>query len=171
MIQIDPEKYQSDNFLSADGMNKVIKELRKKGKKIGLSTGTFDLLHPGHISHFISAKKLCDILIVAVADDKYCSNKNPDSGRPVYSEKLRAFIVSKLKPVDYVFLDDGSVNTVDIIKPDIWFKGSDYINNKNTGILIQEQKMAAMGGEIHYTKDEKLSTTEILKHIKEKIVI
>jgi rfaE bifunctional protein nucleotidyltransferase chain/domain len=171
MIHIDPKKYRSDNFLPVDRMIEVVKELKKNGKKVGLSTGTFDLLHPGHVTHFISTKKLCDVLVVAVANDNYAINKNPCSGRPIYSEELRAFMVSKLKPVDYVFLDDGSVNTVDIIRPDIWFKGSDYIKNKNEGILIQEQKMAAMGGKVHYTEDEKLSTTDILKHIKEKIII
>ena len=37
---------------------KISQNLRKKGKKIVLCHGVFDLLHVGHIKHFKKAKKI-----------------------------------------------------------------------------------------------------------------
>ena len=34
-----------------------LRNLRLLGKKIGLCQGVFDLLHVGHINHFLEAKK------------------------------------------------------------------------------------------------------------------
>ncbi len=34
-----------------------LRNLRSQGKKIGLCHGVFDLLHVGHINHFLEAKK------------------------------------------------------------------------------------------------------------------
>ena len=35
-----------------------IKKLKDQGKKIGLCHGVFDILHIGHINHFLEAKKM-----------------------------------------------------------------------------------------------------------------
>ena len=57
---------------------KSLKKLKKKykRKKIVLCHGVFDLLHVGHINYFQSAKKLGDILVVSVTEDKFV-NKGP----------------------------------------------------------------------------------------------
>src|SRR3989344_4124256 len=120
VIKVNQKSYTSENILKEDELVKKIKALKVQGKKIGLCTGSFDLLHPGHVTHLTSAKKLCDILVVAVARDKYSSSKYPGSGRPIFSDKIRAFMISKLKPVDFVFLEDGVPETVDKIKPDLY---------------------------------------------------
>lgn len=171
MLNINPKKYKSKNFVSEKEMIKIVKNLQKEGKKVGLCTGSFDLLHPGHITHLIASKKYCDILIVGVAEDDFKRNKFPGSGRPLFSEIIRAFIVSQLKPVDYVYLDDGSIKSIKRIKPDIYIKGVDYIDLKDPGVILAKNMMASWGGKTIITKTEKLSTTNILKHIKEKIKI
>ena len=38
-------------------LSKKLQQLKKKGKKIILCHGVFDILHIGHIKHFESAKK------------------------------------------------------------------------------------------------------------------
>ena len=43
---------------------KKISELKRKNKKIVQCHGVFDILHLGHIKHFLEAKKYCDYLIV-----------------------------------------------------------------------------------------------------------
>ncbi|VVB83541.1 FAD synthase [uncultured archaeon] len=169
MIESKSSGYISENILSEKELLTRLERLRKESKKIGLCTGSFDLLHPGHITHLEEAKKNCDILVVAIALDSFSSKKKPNSGRPIFSEQLRAFMISRLKSVDYVILHDGSANIIEIIKPDFYFKGPDYIY-KNDSVLNQQiEIMKSYGGKIYYTSAEKLSTTEIIKYIKNKI--
>ena len=131
MLNLDKEKYKPDNFLTEEEAIKLVEQLKKQGKKVGLCTGSWDLLHPGHITHFESAKKFCDVLIVGVARNEYSSSKYPESRRPIYSDDIRAFMVSKLKPVDYVVFENGEPEFILKIKPDVYIKGSDYANLKN----------------------------------------
>ena len=46
-------------------LSKKLQQLKKKGKKIILCHGVFDILHIGHIKHFESAKKMGNILVVS----------------------------------------------------------------------------------------------------------
>lgn len=169
MIEINPENYHSENVLSEQETIKLIEELKSQGKKIGLCTGSFDLLHPGHLTHLESAKKLCDILIVGIAHDNYSKNKKPKSGRPVFSHHLRAYIISKLKPVDFVFIDDCSPETMSKLNPSIYIKGPDYADLKDLGIRNYKKLLESCGGEVAFTTEEKLSTTDILRYIQESI--
>ena len=49
---------------------RIRERLKRLRKKVVLTNGCFDLLHAGHIHIFREAKRLGDILIVAVNDDK-----------------------------------------------------------------------------------------------------
>ena len=169
MIKLNPNNYKSENIFSIEGILPILEELKKQNKKVGLCTGSFDFLHPGHITHLESAKKMCDVLIVGLAKDHFSKNKYPESGRPLYSQELRAFMISKLESVDYVFFDDGDVGIIEIIKPDVYFKGKDYADETNPNIIMQKKMMESLGGKMIFTQDEKLSTTDIIKHIKEEV--
>ena len=57
-------------------------------------------MHIGHINHFKEAKKLGDILIVTVTQDKYV-NKGPN--RPIFSLNTRMESIAALKDIDYVY--------------------------------------------------------------------
>ena len=66
--------------------------------------GTFDLLHPGHLSYFEQARKFGDFLIVVVARDK---NVLKIKGRrPQDNERTRLKKVGKIKIVNKVVLGD-----------------------------------------------------------------
>mgnify|MGYP001606307863 CR=1 FL=1 len=169
MYKLSKENYASDNILSEEGLVKKIEESRKEGKIIGLCTGSFDLLHPGHITHLCSAKTFCDVLIVAIADDNFNMKKGRIKGRPIYSDYIRAYMISNLKSVDYVVIHDGSIEIFKIIKPEVHIKGPDYSDKNNPRIITQKHLLASWGGKIVYTQDEKLSTTDILEYIKRNI--
>jgi|SRR3989338_4407355 len=169
MLNISPDNYKTNNIFLEQELLPIIKDLKKQGKKIGLCTGSFDLLHPGHLTHFEDAKKFCDILIVAIALDNFSENKYPGSGRPIFSHDLRAYMISKLKPVDYVTFEDGTPRIIEFLKPDVYIKGGDYSNEKDPGIVKGREIVEKYGGKIIFTHTEKLSTSEIIKHIKEKI--
>ena len=75
MIKLNPNNYKSENIFSIEGILPILEELKKQNKKVGLCTGSFDFLHPGHITHLESAKKMCDVLIVGLAKDHFSKNK------------------------------------------------------------------------------------------------
>ncbi len=166
---LDRSQYQSDNILSEGDLVKKIEELRAIRKVIGLCTGSFDLLHPGHVTHLTSARKYCDVLVVAVANDDFNKAKGVARGRPVFPDYIRAYMVSKLRPVDFVIIDDGSTRIHKLIKPDVHIKGPDYADEKDPRIIAQKKMLASWGGRLVYTKDDKLSTTDIINYIKREV--
>ena len=178
MIKTEDKYYQSNNILTKEALDKKIASLKKEGKKIGMCTGSFDLMHPGHISHFISAKKICDVLVVCVAHDWFNKSKANTKGRPIFSEQSRAFSVSQLKPVDFVVFNENNWEIIQLIKPDYYIKGPDY-NKERKELKISEEflkelnknieNIRSVGGEIYFTDDEKLSTTDIIKYIKKEV--
>lgn len=77
---------------------------QNKDKKIVLTIGTFDLFHAEHLYYLQDAKKLGDILVVAVKDNFLAKLKN--NSRPIIDEKQRIEIIDNLKCVDYTVLCD-----------------------------------------------------------------
>ena len=110
---------------SIENLEKIILKLKKKGKKIVLCHGVFDLLHIGHIKHFNEAKNYGDILVVTLTPDIYV-NKGPK--RPAFNEELRVEAIAALNVVDFVALNSSptAINVIEKIKPNIFCKGSDY---------------------------------------------
>ena len=80
----------------------------KKPVKV-VATGTFDILHQGHIYYLTESKKLGDELHVIVARDANVRHKP----KPVVPEHQRVFMVGALKTVDYAHLG----NIGDLFKP------------------------------------------------------
>lgn len=58
-------------------LSDLLETLRDEGKKIVHCHGVFDLLHVGHIRYLAQAKKLGDILVVTVTQDRHV-NKGPN---------------------------------------------------------------------------------------------
>ena len=88
-----------------------------------LATGTFDLLHPGHILYLSEAKKMGDELYVIVARESMIRHKP----KPIIPDEQRVEMVSSLKIVDKAILGSDSDIFVPIkqIQPDIIALGYD----------------------------------------------
>jgi FAD synthetase len=67
-----------------------------------VATGTFDILHPGHLYYLVESRRLGDELHVIVARDVNVKHKPP----PIIAEEQRLKMISALKPVDYARLGD-----------------------------------------------------------------
>lgn len=95
-----------------------------------MATGTFDLLHMGHIFYLKEAKKLGDILTVVVARD---STVRKLKHEPVNPEDIRLDLIKELKVVDEAYLGykDDIYAIVEEIKPDIIALGYDQIHDEN----------------------------------------
>lgn len=95
--------------------------------RIGLTFGTFDLLHVGHINILERTKKLCDYLVVGVSTDDLSLAKK--GVRPVYSQDERLKIVGSLRVVDYVFLEESLEQKAEYIRrfhADVLVMGQDW---------------------------------------------
>ena len=119
-----------NKILNSKNIKLVGEKLKKNGKKIVLCHGVFDLIHIGHIKHFTSAKKFGDLLVVSITSDKYV-NKGP--GRPIFNEKLRMEFLKNISLIDYVYINDNAsaVNVINLLKPNIYCKGSDYKKHRD----------------------------------------
>lgn len=70
-----------------------------------ITFGTFDLFHIGHLHILNRARKLGDRLVVGVSSDQL--NRQKKSRTPLYDEQARLQIISALKCVDAVFLEQS----------------------------------------------------------------
>jgi len=153
-----------EKTLSIDQLRQVILREKRKGKKIVLCHGVFDLLHIGHIKHFKEAKKLGNVLVVTLTPDKYV-NKGPL--RPAFNEKLRIEAIAALDAVDYVALNTtpDAVGIIRKLKPNIYCKGPDYKNHRNdvSGQIKNEiRAVKKVGGKITHTHDLTFSSSKLI---------
>ncbi|MDA9696728.1 PfkB family carbohydrate kinase [Candidatus Pelagibacter sp.] len=145
-----------------NNLDQLAKILAKK--KVVLCHGVFDLVHFGHISHFLTAKKHGDVLVVSITDDKFV-NKGP--GRPVFNSNIRAEYLSNIQCVDYVVINNSktATNVIKSLKPKFYCKGKDYKNHKDdiTNEIKNEIKaLNSYGGKIIYTDEFSSSSSKLI---------
>ena len=97
--------------------------------KVVLTTGAFDMLHPGHVKLLEEAKKLAGpdgkLVVLIARDETVKRNKGRD---PIFDEESRRYMVSMLKPVDEVILGytpPSFEKVIERVKPDIVVFGYD----------------------------------------------
>ena len=151
-------------IISIEALAKTISKLKARGKKIVLCHGVFDLLHIGHINHFKEAKKLGDILVATVTQDKFV-NKGPN--RPIFSLNTRMESIAALKDIDYVApnMFSNATQLIKMLKPNIYCKGKDYKNyNLDATNQIKKEALAikSVGGRIIHTETELFSSSKII---------
>jgi len=103
-----------------------------------MATGTFDLLHMGHIFFLREAKKLGDKLVVVVATDATVRKLKHE---PVTPQDIRLNLIKELKVVDEAYLgsEDDMYAIVEKIHPDIIALGFDQVYNE-TDITAELKK-------------------------------
>ena len=82
-----------------------------------VATGTFDILHPGHLYYLEESRNLGDELVVIVARDTNVKHKP----RPILPEDQRLRVVRALRPVDHALLGDlyDMFRPIEELRPDI----------------------------------------------------
>ena len=156
----------SQKIKTPDELAKIVDRLKKEGKKVVQCHGVFDLVHPGHIYHFESAKREGDVLIVSITADKFV-NKGPDY--PIFSDTIRAKSLSSLEIVDYVIInhDFTAIKLLKKIKPTIYFKGQEYesaLKDKKRNLYKEAEAIKSVGGEIKFSHEPTYSSTNFLKN-------
>ena len=103
-------------------------------RKIGITFGTFDLFHAGHVLMLQEAKTVCDHLIVCIQTDP--SMDREDKNAPVQSIVERQIQVSACKYVDEIVVYDTETDVLEILKSvdwDVRILGDEYRNKPFTG--------------------------------------
>ena len=123
-----------------------------------ITFGTFDVFHVGHVRVLQRAAELGDRLVVGVSSDALNFSKKGRS--PVFNEDERIEIISSLRVVDGVFLEESLE------------KKRDYILEHHADVLVMGDDWA---GRFDWVKDvcdviylprtPSVSTTGLIEHI------
>lgn len=143
----------------------VLAQPRNEGKKIGFTSGAFDLPHPGHVDYLTKAKALCDLLIVGVNSDESIKKYKSDL-RPIVPAEARAQVMAGLEAVDYVFIFSETNNNTNIeqLQPDLYIKAGDYkVSDLSSAPLVE-----GYGGRVEIIPFmEGYSSTSIIERVLE----
>lgn len=140
-------------------------QLRQAGRKLVFTNGVFDLLHVGHLRYLEQARKLGDVLLVAINSDRTVSQLKGD-GRPLINQAERAEILAALRVVDYVTIFDNISprSLIAELLPDVLVKGGDYALDEIHG---REEVEAAGGRVVSLPFVEGVSTSAIIERMKQ----
>lgn len=127
--------------------------------KTVITFGTFDVFHVGHLRILQRARALGDRLVVGVSTDKLNYEKK---GRlPVYSEQERVEIVSSIRCVDAVFLEESLEEKLH------------YISCRNASVLAMGDDWkgafdacSSICEVVYLARTPSISTTEIIEKFK-----
>jgi D-glycero-beta-D-manno-heptose 1-phosphate adenylyltransferase len=155
-----------EKILSREGLHDVLEEHRRAGRKIVLANGIFDLLHVGHVRYLQAARAEGDLLVVGINSDA-SARRLKGEGRPILTERARAWLVAALAAVNYVVIFDE----LDVqpllreLQPDVHAKGTDY-----TPATVPERALAGfLGIRVAIVGDPKQhSTRDLLARLRRK---
>ncbi len=124
-----------------------------------ITFGTFDVFHIGHVNILKRAKEFGDLLVVGVSSDSL--NFSKKQRYPIYSQEERIEIISSLKFVDHVFIEES----LDL--------KLEYIRKYEANLLVMGDDWK---GRFDWVKDEceviylprtpSISTTEIIEIVR-----
>jgi rfaE bifunctional protein nucleotidyltransferase chain/domain len=147
--------------LSVEDLPAYRAEATAAGRTIALANGVFDLFHVGHLRYLEGAKRMADVLVVAVNSDASARLLGKGPGRPVVPEDERAEIVAALACVDHVVLFDARdvVPVIRALRPDVQVKGTDYTPET----IPEKAEVERHGGRVAVAGDPKdHSTTAVI---------
>ena len=150
-------------ILREENLAATLDRLRLAGRRIVMTNGCFDLLHPGHVASLAEARRQGDCLLVAVNSDRSVREiKGP--GRPVIDERGRAEMLAALACVDYVVVfDEASVAPlVERVQPDVLVKSDQYATEQ----VVGHQTVLRRGGHVvAVPMKPTYSTTDLIERI------
>jgi D-glycero-beta-D-manno-heptose 1-phosphate adenylyltransferase len=113
--------FEARRIPTLEEMTRTVTHLKGLGYRVSLTSGSFDLIHLGHVKYLARAKQLGDILAVGVdSDEKIKRRKGPD--RPMVPEQERLEMLAYQRPVDLVFLkedDEERWALIKAVRPDV----------------------------------------------------
>lgn len=140
-------------------------KLRKAGKKVVFTAGSWDLIHAGQCRYLEKAKERGDVLVVGVSSNS-AIKKVKGTNKPILDEKIRAEMLTFLRAVDFVTVlpEPSCVPSLGLLKPEVYLTvreewTSNYKESKEYKTVI------GYGGEMAVIdrQSTSVSTTQILQ--------
>jgi len=154
-----------DKLVSLEQLLTIVTQQRNQSKTIVWTNGCFDILHIGHVECLAQAKSIGDVLIVGMNSDGSVRMLKGEQ-RPLFTESIRAKVLSAIVYVDYitVFDEPSPLKTIERLQPDYYVKGGDYTLET---INQHERKVIEnYGGKIRFVPLVKgVSTSRIIEQI------
>lgn len=113
---------------SLEDMADKAQHLRGLGYTVVLTSGSFDLIHLGHVKYLERAKECGDFLAVGVDCDAKIRRRKGDD-RPMVPEDERLHMLAYQRPVDFVYLKRDEQERWSLIKatcPDVLVLTADH---------------------------------------------
>lgn len=148
---------------SASALVRIVRSLRRCGRRVVFTNGCFDILHAGHVSYLESARKKGDVLVVGINSDSSV-RRLKGRHRPVVPQARRAEVVAALESVDYVviFPEDTPERLILALRPDVLVKGGDW----KIEDIVGSRFVLENGGRVCSVKFVRgLSTTSLIRKI------
>ncbi len=145
LAEITPATGALRKVVTAAAAAEAAERWRMRGYTVGFTNGCFDLLHPGHVHLLEQCRAMCDRLIVGInADASVRRLKGPS--RPVRNDAERAAVLASLGSVDLVcvFEEDTPLAILNLIRPDLLMKGSDYTHDT----VVGAREVESWGGRV-----------------------
>ena len=152
----------SEKIVTLSQAKEIVKLWKNQGDSVCFTNGCFDLLHSGHLSSLLQAKKHGDRLVVALNNDASVK-RIKGSSRPVQDEKTRASVMAALQCVDLVILfdEDTALNIVKELRPDIIAKEGYTLEKWPEARFVQ-----GFGGKVLFLeRNNGNSTSELIDRI------
>ncbi|GAC1386836.1 MAG: D-glycero-beta-D-manno-heptose 1-phosphate adenylyltransferase [Candidatus Saccharimonadales bacterium] len=140
-------------------------QLKDKNKKVVFTAGSWDLLHVGQCRYLEEAKSHGDILVVGVSsNDAIRKVKGPN--KPILDEKIRAEMLTYLRPVDFVTIlpEPSCQPSLGLLQPDVYITvKEDWTENYQQS--KEYKTVSNYGGEVVMIDRQSIaiSTTKIVQ--------
>jgi len=155
-----------EKILSLDALRQRLGEHRRRGQRVVLANGCFELLHVGHVRYLEAAKREGDVLVVGVNSDASVQLLKGE-GRPLQPVADRARLVAALAAVDYVvvFGESTVAPLIEALRPEVHAKGTDYTPDT----VPEREAVRAVGGRVAVVGDPKQhSTRDLLANLRQR---
>ena len=123
MRRPDPRR----KLLSRAAAARAVRAAQRRGERVVLTAGCFDLLHVGHARSLAQARGMGDRLLVGVNADATVRTLKGKT-RPIVPARQRAELIAALACVDWVviFPEPTPRALLAALAPDVYAKGGDW---------------------------------------------
>lgn len=161
---LSPDVNFADRLVpSLEEMTRVVSHLRGLGYRIVLTSGSFDLIHLGHVKYLARAKELGGILVVGVdSDAKIRRRKGED--RPMVPESERLELLAHQRPVDLIYLkqeEDPQWGLIKAVEPDVLVLTADHSYSPDQLSALQE----VVGEVVVLERQSSVTTSERIRQM------
>jgi rfaE bifunctional protein nucleotidyltransferase chain/domain len=126
---LSPDVNFEDRLIgSLEEMTRTITHLKGLGYPIVLTSGSFDLIHLGHVKYLQRAKEFGGVLVVGVDSDAKIRRRKGDD-RPMVPQDERLELLAHQRPVDMIYLkgeDEQRWGLIKAVQPDVLVLTEDH---------------------------------------------